>query len=190
MDPKLAAIVVVALFLNLLHQMGNSFLPLYGLAVGMTLTQVGVIKGLYAMCNAITRPLSGLVAKRFNHKNLSVATLPLQSVFLTLVPLFHSFRPVLILFVFSGFMRAVAIVSNTISMVEDVDETKVSRGVASGLFNAAGDVGNILGPSMGGLIASFTGVERLFFAGPVMIIALFFVSLWSCRFIGRARIAS
>jgi len=187
LHPKLAAIVVVALFLNLIHQMGNSFLPLYGLAVGLTLTQVGVIKGLYAMCNAITRPLSGLVVKRFSHKNLSVATLPLQSVFLTLVPLFHSFEPVLTLFVLAGFMRAVAIVSNTISMVENVDETKVSRGVASGLFNAVGDVENILGPSLGGLIATFTGVERLFFAGPGMIIAMFFLSLWGCKFITRAR---
>ena len=189
LDPNLAGIVVVALFLNLLHQMGNSFFPLYGLAVGLTLTEVGVIKGLYALCNAITRPLSGLVAKRLNHKKLSMATLPLQSAFLTLVPLFYNFRALLTLFILAGFMRAVAIVSNTISMVEDVDESRISRGVASGLFNAAGDVGNILGPSMGGLIASFTGVAQLFFVGPLMITALFFASLWACRFVVRASAA-
>jgi predicted MFS family arabinose efflux permease len=190
LNPKLAGIVVVALFLNLMHQMGNVFLPLYGLAVGISLTKVGVIKGLYAMCNAITRPLSGMAVKRFSQRNLAVVTLPLQALFLTLVPLFHGFGPVLTLFVISGFMRAVAIVSNTIGMVEDVDETKVSRGVASGLFNAAGDVGNIIGPSLGGLIAAFTGIERLFFFGPVMVIAMFFASLWSCKFISRTRAAS
>jgi len=67
--------------------------------------------------------------------------------------------------------------------VEDVDATRVSRGVISGLYNAAGDVGNILGPSLGGLIATFTGVGRLFLVGPLMITAAFFVSLWACRFI-------
>ena len=59
----------------------------------------------------------------------------------------------------------------------------LSRGVISGVYNAAGDVGNILGPSMGGLIATFTGVGRLFFVGPLMITVSFFVSLWACRFI-------
>lgn len=54
--PKIAALVVVHLFLNMLHEIGMVFLPLYGLAVGLTLTQVGVIKGLYSLCNAITRP--------------------------------------------------------------------------------------------------------------------------------------
>src|SRR3990167_8045822 len=39
LEPKTATIVVVALFLNLLHQMGNSLFHLYGLAVGLTLTQ-------------------------------------------------------------------------------------------------------------------------------------------------------
>ncbi len=39
---------LVALFLNLLHQMGGVFISLYGLAVGMTLTQIGIIRAGYA----------------------------------------------------------------------------------------------------------------------------------------------
>jgi len=183
LDPKIVSIVVVALFLNMLHQMGNVFLPLYGLAVGLTLTEVGVIKGVYSLCNAITRPLSGLVAKRVGHQSFSRAGLPLQSAFMTLVPFFNDLGPLLIVFILIGFLRAVAIVANTISMVEDVDTTRVSRGVASGIYNAAGDVGNILGPSVGGIIAAFTGVAGLFFVGPGMIVALFFTSLWGCRFL-------
>src|SRR5262249_5392964 len=38
LEPELATVVVVALFLNLLHQMSGVFISLYGLAVGMTLT--------------------------------------------------------------------------------------------------------------------------------------------------------
>jgi predicted MFS family arabinose efflux permease len=55
--------------------------------------------------------------------------------------------------------------------------------VSSGLYNAAGDLGNIVGPSMGGLIASVTGVANLFMVGPLVTAALFFISLWACRFI-------
>ena len=181
LHPKIATVVIVALFLNLLHQMGGVFLPLYALAVGLTLTQVGVIRGLYALCNAITRPMSGFVVKRFGHASLSYFGLPLQSALIMLVPFFHDLGPLLVVFVLAGFLRAVVVVSNTISMVQDVDQTRVSRGVASGIFNAAGDLGNILGPSVGGLIASFTGVARLFLVGPLMIAVLFLISLWACR---------
>lgn len=186
LDPKMASIGVVALFLNMLHQMGNVFLPLYGLGVGLTLMQVGVIKGFHALCNGITRPLSGIVTKQLGRRDLSLITLPLQSGFMMLVPAFSGFGSVLTLFVFAGFLRAVGIVSNTISMVEGVDETRIRRGVASGVFNAAGDFGNILGPSAGGLIASFTGVAYLFFVGPLTVTILFFISLWLCRFVGSS----
>ncbi|HEY6198971.1 MAG TPA: MFS transporter, partial [Candidatus Binatia bacterium] len=156
-DPKVASIVVVALYLNLLHQMGHAFLPLYGLAIGLSLTQVGVIRAFYSLCNAVTRPFSGSVAKNIGYRTLSHFGLPLQSAFMILVPFMHSFGPLMTVFLFAGFVRAIVIVANSISMVEDVDMTRVSRGVISALYNAAGDIGNILGPSMGGLIATFTG---------------------------------
>lgn len=180
-EPKLVTVAVVALFLNLLHQMANVFLPLYGLAVGLTLTQVGVIKGFYALCNAITRPISGLVVKQMGHRRISYGGLPVQSFFVMLVPLCTDFLTLLIVYVSAGFIRAVAIVSNAVSLVQDTDETRVPRGMSSGLYNAGGDLGNIIGPSMGGLIASVTGVANLFLVGPLVTAVLFFLSLWACR---------
>ena len=185
-EPKLVAVAVVALFLNLLHQMANVFLPLYGLAVGLTLTQVGVIKGFYALCNAITRPISGLVVNKLGHRRLSYGGLPVQSFFVMLVPLCTDFLTLLIVYVSAGFIRAVAIVSNAVSLVQDTDETRVPRGMSSGLYNAGGDLGNIIGPSMGGLIASVTGVANLFLVGPLVTAVLFFLSLWACRYIRPA----
>lgn len=183
LEPKVAAMVVIHLFLNMMHQLGMIFLPLYGLAVGLTLTQVGIIKGLYSLCNAITRPLSGFVMKQLSHQRVSRVGLPLQAALMTLVPFFHDLGPLLIVFILVGFLRAVAIVANTISMVEDVDATRISRGVASGIYSAAGDVGNILGPSVGGVIAGFTGIAGLFFIGPTMIALTFLAALRACKFL-------
>ncbi len=185
-EPKLVAVAVVALFLNLLHQMANVFLPLYGLAVGLTLTQVGVIKGFYALCNAITRPISGLVVKQMGHRRISYGGLPVQSAFVLLIPFCTDFLTLLIVYVSAGFIRAVAIVSNAVSLVQDTDETRVPRGMSSGLYNAGGDLGNIVGPSMGGVIASVTGVANLFLVGPLVTAVLFFLSLWACRHIRPA----
>jgi predicted MFS family arabinose efflux permease len=178
LEPDLAMIVIVALFLNLLHQMGGVFISLYGLAVGMSLTQIGVIRAAYAGCNAVTRPISGHVVNRFGHRGLSYAGIPLQSALLMLIPLFTGFGVILAVYVLSGFMRAIVVVANAVGLVQDVDENRVQRGLASGIYNAAGDLGNILGPSIGGLIAHATSIGGVFVVGSLGSTVLFFFGIW------------
>jgi DHA1 family multidrug resistance protein-like MFS transporter len=181
LEPQLATVVLVALFLNLLHQMGGVFISLYGLAVGMSLTQIGIIRAAYAGCNAVTRPISGHVVNKVGHKGLSYLGLPLQSLILMLVPLFTGFGTILLVYVASGFMRAIVIVANAVGLVQDVPESKVRRGLASGVYNAAGDLGNILGPSIGGFIAHATGIASVFVVGPLASTMLFLVAIRALR---------
>lgn len=185
-EPEMASVVVVALFLNVLHQMGSVFLPLYGLAVGLTLTQIGIIKGLYALCNSIVRPLSGFVVTRMSSKRLCQIGLAIQAVFLMLVPLCSDFGSLLTVFLLSALMRAVVVVSNAISLVQDVDQTRLPRGLTSGIFNAAGDLGNILGPSAGGLIGAVAGVAGLFVFGPLSAVLLFMIVFQGIRLLPRS----
>ena len=180
-DPELATVVIVALFLNLLHQMSGVFISLYGLAVGMTLTQIGVVRAAYAGCNAVTRPISGHVVNKFGHRGLSYAGIPLQSAILMLIPLFTGFGPILAVYVLSGLMRAIVIVANAVGLVQDVDENKVQRGLASGIYNAAGDLGNILGPSIGGLIAQATSIGGVFVIGSLGSTVLFLLVIWGVK---------
>jgi predicted MFS family arabinose efflux permease len=181
LEPELATVVIVALFLNLLHQMGGVFISLYGLAVGMSLTQIGVIRAAYAGCNAITRPISGHVVNRIGHRSLSYFGLPLQSLVLVLIPLFSGFSTVLFVYVASGLLRAIVVVANAVGLVQDVPESRVRRGLASGVYNAAGDLGNILGPSVGGFIAHATGIASVFVIGSLGSTALFLISVLLLR---------
>jgi len=186
LEPELATVVLVALFLNLLHQMGGVFISLYGLGVGMSLTQIGIIRAAYAGCNAVTRPISGHVVNKVGHKGLSYFGLPLQALILMLVPLFTGFGTIIAVYVASGFMRAIVLVANAVGLVQDVPESKVRRGLASGVYNAAGDVGNILGPSIGGFIAQATGIASVFVVGSLGSTALFFLGVLLMRRIGKA----
>src|SRR5262245_49348513 len=127
LEPELAIVVVVALFLNLLHQMGGVFISLYCISVGMTLTQIGILRAAFAGCNAVTRPISGHIVNKFGHRGLSYAGIPLQSLLLTLIPLFTGFSAILVVYVISGFLRAIVIVANAVGLVQDVDESKVQR---------------------------------------------------------------
>jgi DHA1 family multidrug resistance protein-like MFS transporter len=184
-EPELATVVIVAMFLNVLHQMGGVFISLYGLAVGMTLTQIGIIRAAYAGCNAVTRPISGHVVNKLGHKGLSYFGLPLQSLILMLIPLFTGFGTILLVYVCSGLLRAIVIVANAVGLVQDVPESRVRRGLASGVYNAAGDLGNILGPSIGGLIAHASGVASVFVIGSLGSTALFFIAVFFLRRLKR-----
>jgi hypothetical protein len=79
--------------------MGGVFISLYGLAVGMNLTQIGTIRAAYAGCNAVTRPISGHLVNNIGHRRLSYAGIPLQSALLMLVPLFTGFGAVIAIYV-------------------------------------------------------------------------------------------
>jgi predicted MFS family arabinose efflux permease len=186
LEPELVTVIVVALFLNLLHQMGGVFISLYALGVGMTLTQVGILRAAFAGCNAVTRPISGHVVNKFGHRGLSYAGIPLQSALLMLIPMFTGFGAILTVYVISGLMRAIVIVANAVGLVQDVDETKVQRGFASGIYNAAGDVGNILGPSIGGFIAHATGIASVFIVGSLGTTILFFITVLLARRLRQA----
>jgi DHA1 family multidrug resistance protein-like MFS transporter len=186
-EPELALVVLVALFLNLLHQMGGVFISLYALSVGMNLTQIGIIRAAYAGCNAVTRPISGHVVNRVGHRGLSYFGLPLQSLILMLVPLFSSFGTLLFVYVSSGLLRAIVVVANAVGLVQDVPESRVRRGLASGVYNAAGDLGNILGPSIGGLIAHAAGIASVFVVGSLGSMTLFLIAAALVQRLKRTR---
>jgi predicted MFS family arabinose efflux permease len=104
-----------------------------------------------------------------------------------LVPLFSSFGANLIVYVASGFMRAIVIVANAVGLVQDVPETRVGRGLASGIYNAAGDLGNILGPAIGGFIAHAAGVGSVFVVGSLGSTALFLAGVLLVRRLDQSR---
>jgi predicted MFS family arabinose efflux permease len=78
-------------------------------------------------------------------------------------------------------MRAVVIVANAVGLVQDVDEKKVQRGLASAIYNAAGDLGNILGPAAGGLIAQATSIGGVFVVGSLGTTVLFALGVLAVR---------
>ena len=98
-----------------------------------------------------------------------------------LIPLFTGFGAILTVYVISGLMRAIVIVANAVGLVQDVDENKIQRGFASGIYNAAGDLGNILGPSIGGVIAQATSIGGVFVIGSLGSTALFLLVTFAVR---------
>ena len=63
MHPAVAAVILVAIFLNMVHRVVATIFPLYGVELGLGLTEIGAVLGSYALCNAIVRPFSGGIVR-------------------------------------------------------------------------------------------------------------------------------
>jgi MFS family permease len=81
----------------------------------------------------------------------------------------------------TGVCRAVTFVANTIGLAEEIDDTRVGRGVASGLFNAATDLGQIVGPTVAGLVAQAAGIDTMFRVLPPLLFVGYALAMLGSR---------
>jgi MFS family permease len=166
LDPLILSMILAGFIINMQQSLFVTFTPLVLLAIGLGVSEVGVMRGVFSLTNAITRPAAGYVLDRVDHHRAQLwgIVLNASALFLFFLPL--GFGPYLVLAVAAGFGRAVAVVANTVALTQDVDPARVSRGVASGILNAALDLGNIVGPVLGGVITSVAGLDRLWIIAP------------------------
>ena len=162
-----APVLLVALFegllLNAQWAFWNAWLPLYTLAVGIGLAHTGVLRTVYGVCNAAARLGTGDFVVRLGAGRLVFVSLVVQSLLLMLLPVLPMLAPLLVIFVLMGALRALGIVSNTVAVVEQGEALHVRRGPLVGLLNTVTDVGLLIGPALGGLVAERVGPVQLLF---------------------------
>lgn len=122
---------------------------------------------------AVARPVAGPPVSRFGHQRVSYVGIGLLAALLGVVPYLRGFWVFLGVFIAIGLVRAVLLVANTVG-VADKDERRVRRGMASGLYNAAKDVGNLVSPLVCGGVASLLGLAMMFLAVAPLSAAVFF----------------
>jgi predicted MFS family arabinose efflux permease len=161
-DPGLWSVINVGSWNNLFHIVLVSFFPVFAAQIGLGPAQVGLTRSLYSGLNAVGRPLGGIVMGRASLKTVIRIGLSVQAVLLFTLPFMHEFLTILPIFLLIGATRSVVVVANSIQLVEEVDETRVSRGLATSAYSTTGDVSNIAAPALAGTIASLVGVGGMF----------------------------
>jgi MFS family permease len=172
-DPGLASVMNVGTWNNLIHNVLVSFFPVFATQVGMGPAQVGLIRSVYSGLNAVSRPIAGVVMGRISLRQIIYAGLLVQTVLIFALQYMQAFVFVLVLFFVVALARAVVVVANSVQLVEEVDETRVSRGVATTAYSTTHDIASIGAPVLAGTIASLVGVGGMFSVVAVVAMAGF-----------------
>ncbi len=178
--PAVASLVMGGFFVNLLQSLFSTFTPLLLLALGLGISQIGIMSATFSVTNAVTRPMAGFVLDRMPHTSAQNWGILLNGGMLVLFALPLGFLPFLGIAIAAGIGRAVAVVANTVALTHDLP-AGMSRGVASGILNAALDLGSIAGPIAGGLFALATGIHSLWLVAPPVFVACYFASVLAVR---------
>jgi MFS family permease len=175
--PGILPIALLGFFMAFILNLTSTFMPLYALAIGLGLAEIGVLRSAHSICNSITRPFSGGFIQRVGHTRIGVATLVLNTGLLILLPSTTSLLIMGLIMTCIGLVRGIGMVANTISLASDVDESRVSRGLASGIYYSARDLGAIFGPVLGGVVAGAVGIEAMFRLVPPVALAAYLIGV-------------
>ncbi|MEW6325649.1 MAG: MFS transporter [Nitrospirota bacterium] len=137
-----------------------AFLPLYGLTVGLTPTEVGVLFGLQGVVSILARPMMGRLSDRVGRPPMIVAGLLACAAAFGLLPFTASMGTMLAPAALFGFGGAV-VASATSAYVADLVHAR-SMGSAMGVFGMLMDVGHASGPLVGGLLIAAVGYRPAF----------------------------
>jgi predicted MFS family arabinose efflux permease len=176
-EPRLIPITGVAFLLNFLHTMVATFMPLYGLAIGLSLSEIGLLKSVHSLVNALARPVSSGPVRALGARRASLLGVVALAVTDTLIPLQGTFILLAVVLATVGLVRSIATVANTVELA-DIDHSRISRGMASSLFSSSQDVGSLSGPALCGALASIIGLTTMMTIVPLGASALFLAVLF------------
>jgi MFS family permease len=152
----------VTLYINLVSGVVLTFFPIYGLAIGLTLTQIGALQGIHGATAAAVRFLSGIFFRFVSYQR----TLPLMVLASgASVALIGGVKVFLVLAVAWGLLgltRGLLRVASAALVMDSAGELDTKRGAASGIYLAGLDLGKVLGPLVGGVGAHAVGLRATF----------------------------
>jgi MFS family permease len=135
--------------------------PLYGAAIGLDLSDVGVVVAIAGGLDLILFPVAGWTMDRFGRLYAIVPSFLLMAVGLLAIPLAHSFRGLAIVVVVAGLGNGLG-AGTMLTLATDLAPAENTAEVLSALRLLA-DLGRVLGPLAVGLVADHLdlGSEQL-----------------------------
>lgn len=180
------AAAVVAVYLNLMNGLLQTFFPLLGLAVGLSIAQIGTLQSIRTGVSAVARFGAGTLFARVPAGRLHVPLVTMSAATLALLPSAGSYLLLVPLFALNGISRGLLRVTTSAAAMEATPGHQV--GLAAAVMTSGLDVGKMIGPLVGGLVASAIGIEGMFRVVPLAFLVIFGALYLAAR--RRGRLAS
>lgn len=164
----------VTLYINLVSGVVLTFFPIYGLAIGLTLTQVGFLQGIHGAAAAAVRFLSGAVFRFVSYERTLPVMVVLSGVSVAAIGGVKILVVLAVAWGMLGVARGLLRVASAAVVMDHAGETDTQRGAASGVYLAGLDLGKIVGPLLGGLGAGTVGLRPTFLAASLAFPVVYF----------------
>jgi predicted MFS family arabinose efflux permease len=175
---------LVTLYINLVSGVLFSFFPLHGLAIGLSLTQIGLLAGIHGALAATVRFFSGVIFKWISYRGALPVMVVASGVGMATLGSVRLFAVLAIAWAVIGFARGILRVASGALVLDEAAAGDSQRGGASAIYLAGLDLGKVLGPLIGGLGAEVAGLASTFVGLGVAFPALF---LGLASFLARRR---
>lgn len=177
-EPLLLIVLIEGFLLQFLFGMQYALFPLYLLAAGVTLAELGIMRGTFSGTQVASRLGAGWLTAHFGHRRVAAGGLAAQIVALGVVPLTTNLLLLGALQVAFGGARGIMMMANTLGLAKASDRTTLSRGACAASFNAASDLGILLGPLLTGAVAGVVGLDNAFVLVPLGVLVVYVASVW------------
>lgn len=167
------AAALVAVYLNVMNGLLQSFFPLLGLALGLSVAQIGTLSGVRSGVSAVSRFGAGWIFARVPPHRAHLPLLVMSAATLALLPSAGAYLLYLPLLALNGISRGLLRVTTSASAMEETPGHQA--GVAAAVMTAGLDVGKMLGPLIGGIVATLFGLDTMFRVVPFAFLAVYLV---------------
>jgi len=158
-----------------------TFLPIFTVMyLALSATRVGILIAVLILLMSVLMPFLGNVADRFNRKTLVIlgSIISLGSIALV-PPLAYNFWAILGLCALMGVGGAIAMPASSALSIDE--GRKFGMGSTMAIFVVAMDIGTIIGPILGGVIADFVNINSVFYYSAAMGIIGIVLFAWFTR---------
>jgi MFS family permease len=166
--------VLVMFFINGMNAITNTFHPVLALGAGLTLTQIGALSSIRSWASSSSRFGSGPLFARFDPGGLTLPLVVAGALVTCLIPsLIGSFLAQIPLFAIAGLSRGLLRVTGSADAFEAAGHDDRQHGLTAALLYGGLDVGKIVLPITGGVIADVWGIATMFRIVPFGLLLLY-----------------
>jgi len=166
--------VLVMFFINGLNALQNTFYPVLAIGAGLSLTQIGAASSLRSWASSSSRFGSGPLFQRFDPAGLTLPLVALGTLATCAIPsVIDSFALQVPLFLCTGLSRGLLRVTGSADAFDAVGADDRAHGLTSALLYGGLDLGKIVLPVAGGVVAHAWGIATMLRVVPLALLLLY-----------------